>query len=66
MLRLKNLIMTVLFLAAFVFNSFALASEWISFGSSYEKQKPTARVLVSNDQETIIEFTLHGMDVKDS
>ena len=62
MLRLKNRILAALFLAAFAFHSFALASEWISFGSSTEKQKPTARVLVSNSQETIIEYTVEGLE----
>lgn len=67
MLRLKRFeSIMLLVLVLFSVSSSALANEWIPFGQSMEHRNPTARVLVSNDQETIIEFTLHGMDVKDS
>jgi len=47
-----------------ILHSFSWA-EWITFEHSSEIQKPTARVIISNDRETVIEFSITGMEVKE-
>ncbi len=39
--------------------------EWVSFGKTTTKEKPQVRVLSSNNNETVIEFTIFGMEVQE-
>lgn len=41
------------------------AQEWVSFSQSIIPEKPSTEVLKSDDFETIIKFTIPGMEVKD-
>jgi len=43
----------------------ANAQEWVSFTQSITSEKPSAEVLKSDDFETIIKFTIPGMEVKE-
>ena len=64
MLRFKRLLYGTVVFIVFFLNLHSAGAQWVSFGYSSEKQKPSARVLVSNESETVIEFTLEGMEVK--
>lgn len=65
MLQIKKYSLKVLFSIILITNASFVQSQWISFDSASENKTVSSDVIVSNDQETIIEFTLPGMEVKE-